>query len=148
MLRILLDEDVPQCLVDSLRSVLSEHEVTSLHDLGWEGKTDIALFRDAAKRGYAVLFTCNVGQLNDDKERAALVRSKLHHVLVPQHPRMGSRGPARTTAEVLLVVRGIVEEIARSSEQLLFEVPSLNSVAPARVAQARQAHRRASRPRK
>jgi hypothetical protein len=50
-MKVLLDEDVPVPLIKLVRHVLREHEVDHIYEVGWAGKKDVNLFRDARLRG-------------------------------------------------------------------------------------------------
>jgi len=66
-LRILLDEDVSQPLLEPLRRILKphavDHVVDHVNDIVWKGKKDVQVLRDAPVRGYGMLVTHNLGQL-------------------------------------------------------------------------------------
>jgi hypothetical protein len=62
-LRILLDEDVSQPLLEPLRRILKPHAVDHVNDIVWKGKKDVQVLRDAPVRGYGMLVTHNLGQL-------------------------------------------------------------------------------------
>jgi predicted nuclease of predicted toxin-antitoxin system len=53
-MRILLDEDTPAQLADPLRRVLVGHDIDEIRAIGWSGKKDPQVLRDAGRAGYRV----------------------------------------------------------------------------------------------
>lgn len=79
-MRLLLDEDVPQPLLFLLKHLLRGHTVEHVSSLGWKGKKDAPLFRDA-KRSFDAILTNNIRQFNDPAEcRATTIGSAPHLV--------------------------------------------------------------------
>lgn len=93
-MRLLLDEDVAVPLVDLIRHLLREHTVDHVTSVGWRGKKDRPLFRDAAGRFDAVL-TNNIRQFNDPDECRAIQRSRLHHISYEQGDGLDGLGLGR-----------------------------------------------------
>ena len=48
-MRVLLDEDTPVQLVAPLSRVLIGHRIDGVHELGWSGKKDPQVLRDAGQ---------------------------------------------------------------------------------------------------
>jgi hypothetical protein len=84
--KLLIDEQTPVQYRDVLTFLLPGHDVAHVNDLHWKSKKDIALLTDAVKRGFGVLLTNDVRQLEDPDETDetdetdAIRRSGIHHV--------------------------------------------------------------------
>jgi hypothetical protein len=48
-MRVLLDEDTPAQLIAPLVHVLVGHEIKGIHEIGWGGKKDPDVLRDAKR---------------------------------------------------------------------------------------------------
>jgi len=124
-MQLLLDEDAPVQLLDSLRRLLPEHRVDHVQDLGWKGKKDRFLLRDASRRGYDALLTNDSAQLDDADESRAIRDSGLHHIRYRQDTRRGLDGLALAMASVLAALRGIMREPDAADGQRLVEVQAI-----------------------
>jgi hypothetical protein len=80
MMKILLDEDVPEQVITVLQHVLRGHQVDHVTRIGWSGEPDKRLYPDAAKRRYDVLVTNDAAQVSDPDECQAVKRSGIHRV--------------------------------------------------------------------
>ncbi|WP_173077969.1 hypothetical protein [Phytohabitans rumicis] len=106
---ILLDEQVPELVLAPLRSLLSGHRIDHVQKIGWKGKQDVNLIPDMKRRGYAVLVTADVDQLEDHEECRAIKKAGTHHV---RFDRSGS-GTAMTASAVATVIAGLPLVIPR-----------------------------------
>lgn len=70
-MRILLDEGLPVQLLDPLRRNRG-HEFAHVDGVGWKGKRDTNLFKDAAAKGYDAIVALDLDQLVDPEEWRAL----------------------------------------------------------------------------
>ena len=121
-MRLLLDEDVPQQLVEPIRYVLRGHHVKHVNDLGWSGKKDLRLYADAKGKFDAIL-TNDGAQLDDPDECRAIKDSGLHHVRY--EVKNGIDGLAIAIGSVIASIRSIVELLEKSEKQLLVRVSSI-----------------------
>jgi predicted nuclease of predicted toxin-antitoxin system len=80
-MKVLLDEDVPVPLIKLLQHLLREHAVDHVYQIGWKGKSDLNIYKDARARGYDAVMTNNIRQLNDPDECDAIKRSGKHLIL-------------------------------------------------------------------
>lgn len=119
-MRILLDEDTPIQALEVLRHVLPGHRVDHVQRIGWKGKKDPALIRDAARRGYDVLVTHNAAQLVEPGEYRELKRTTLHHVTFRQERGLG--GLARAIAALVAAMPDVVADLERADGQRLVTV--------------------------
>ncbi|WP_414635887.1 DUF5615 family PIN-like protein [Actinophytocola sp.] len=124
-MRLLLDEDVPIQLVESLRRLLPEHQVDHVQALGWKGKKDPVLLRDASRRGYDALLTNDHAQLDDVAESRAIRDSGMHHIRYRQDTRRGLDGLAMAMASVVAALRPIMRELDAADGQRLVEVQAI-----------------------
>ncbi|GAB3985174.1 hypothetical protein GCM10029978_097210 [Actinoallomurus acanthiterrae] len=106
-MKILLDENVPQPLASTIRTLLQcKHEVTHVIDLpGWCGTKDISLYGKAADTGFTVILTNDAKQLKRRPEVEAIAQSGVHRIqygrrVAQTGPRTPSR--ARLTGESVL----------------------------------------------
>jgi hypothetical protein len=123
-MRILLDADTPIQLLAVLRHLLPEHQVDHVHELGWSGKKDIPLLRDAGAR-YQVFVTNDANQLDNPDETAAIRRSRLHHVRYG-HRKPGLRGLALAIGAVVAAMPDVVEHLENAESQRLVQVKGLD----------------------
>lgn len=124
-MRILLDENVPLALLAiARRLVLPEHEVDHVRGIGWAGKPDVSILRDARTRRYDVLLTNDAQQYVKPAECDAIRRSGLHHVTY-RMPEEGRDGLALACAAICAALRGLVAELAAASGQRIGAVTSL-----------------------
>ncbi|MBI4339299.1 MAG: DUF5615 family PIN-like protein [Chloroflexi bacterium] len=83
-MRLLLDENLPEALVVTLRAL--GHEVDSVNSLHLKGLADSALNRTVAP-AYDICFTKDAGFVNNVRHIAPLSDAKLIRVVLPQQPR-------------------------------------------------------------
>lgn len=114
-MRILLDENVPRPLVELVRHLLSRHHVVHVAEIGWSGKPDVDLLRDASGR-YDVFLTNDVNQYNDPSECRAIRRSGLHHVTYAI-PKSGLDGLALASGAISAGIIGLVEALEGEGHQ-------------------------------
>jgi hypothetical protein len=124
-MHLLLDEDVPKPTLNVLRHVLRGHEVVHLLDLGWSGKEDKFLFRDAKKEGFEALLTNNHRQLSDPVETAAIKKSGLHHICYGQ-TQEGLRGLALCIGAIVAAMPSVVLDLAAADGQRLVRIQELS----------------------
>ena len=122
-MKVLLDEDVPRLLLPVLRAVLPGDVVDHVVDIGWGGKEDMPLLRDANRRGYEVFVTNDRKQRQDPDEMRAIVRSGMHHVTYAMDP--GKEGLARAVASVIAAITPVLALLETSTEQQLVQVTKL-----------------------
>jgi hypothetical protein len=126
--RILLDEDVAVQALDPLRHILRPHQVDHVKKIGWSKKKDVFVFADAARAGYDVLLTKNVGQMSVPEELAALKKAGIHHITYEQKGQ-GLDGLGRALGSIFAAMSGIVKALEAESGQRLV---TINSVAGTR----------------
>ncbi|MEV6284316.1 DUF5615 family PIN-like protein [Kribbella sp. NPDC051770] len=124
-MRILLDEDVAVQVLEPLRHVLRGHRVDHVQKLGWSGKKDLFVLRDAAAQNFEVLVTNDARQLDDPTETAAIKRSGLHHVRYRQKYDLGVRGLALAFGAVVSAMPFVVAELAMAEGQRLVRISSI-----------------------
>ncbi len=122
-MRILLDEDVAQPLLEPLRRVLRTHDVDHVNTVAWKGKKDVQVLRDAPARGYDMLVTHNLGQLRIPDEVRAIKKSRMHHVTYVTG--RGLNGEALAMASLLASMRRVVAEAESSEEPISFSISRL-----------------------
>lgn len=122
-MRLLLDEDVPELLTDVLRHLLPEHAVRHVHDMGWTGKKDVQLFRDAVGKFEAIL-TNNRRQLDVPEEAAQLKKSRMHHICYAQKVD-GLRGLALATGAIVAAMPDVMRELSAAGDQRLVTIQSI-----------------------
>ncbi|WP_042410868.1 hypothetical protein [Streptacidiphilus carbonis] len=84
-MRILVDENSAVQLVELLGLLLpARHQIDHVTRIGWSGKKDIPLLRDAASKGYNVFLTRDKAQLDNPDETKAIMKAKIHHVRYSQ----------------------------------------------------------------
>ena len=124
-MRILLDEDVPRQVLEVLRHVLRDHSVDHVTVIKWSGKQDEQLYHDAAKKGYNVVITNNIDQLDNPGECRAIKRSGIHWVGYRQrHP--GLKGLALAIASIIAASTAVVEELNEASGQRLVQITGID----------------------
>lgn len=121
-LKILLDEQVPQPALDPVRFMLRDHRVDHVQKINnWKGKPDLQLMPDMCRRGYAVLVTADVAQLQDHEECAAIKKAGIHHVRFARH----GRGIAQTASAIATIVAGlplVIPMLEQATGQRLVEL--------------------------
>ena len=121
-MKVLLDEDVPVPLVELVRHVLREHHVDHVYSVGWV-KTDVNLCRDARARGYEVVVTNNLRQLNDPVECDAIKKSGRHVVFYTLES--GLQGLALASGAICAAIRPVITNLEGRSQQHLVWITGL-----------------------
>jgi hypothetical protein len=122
-MKVLLDEDVPVPLIKLMQHILREHVVHHISEIGWKGKSDVHLYKDARARGYDVMVTNNIRQLNDPDECDAIKKSGKHVVLYNMD--IGLQGLALASGAICAAIRPVVEDLARRERQHLVRITGL-----------------------
>jgi hypothetical protein len=124
--KILLDQDVPEPIVDPLRHlvVVGGHRLEHVQQTNWSGKKDTHLLIDAGNRGYQVFITNDLNQLDDPAETDAIKKSKLHHVTYTQ-TQLGLTGLGLAMAAILASVPTILEHLASVKSQRLVRIAAI-----------------------
>jgi hypothetical protein len=125
-MRLLLDEDVPIQLLEPLQHLLPGHRVDHVDGIGWKGKKDRFLLRDAARR-FDVFVTNDNAQLDSTEECRSIRDSGLHHVRYDHDTKRGMDGLALAMAAVVGALRQIVKELEDSDGQRLVHIQALQS---------------------
>jgi hypothetical protein len=125
MMKILLDEGVPEQVVAVLQHVLRGHQIDHVTRIGWSGKADKRLYPDAARRMYAVLVTNDAAQMDDPDECQAVKRSGIHRVSY-RHKHKGLRGLAVAVASMVAAMPDVVEELGNAGSQRLVAIEGIN----------------------
>lgn len=124
-MRVLLDECVPQPLHGLLQHILRGHDVDHVGSVGWSGKKDVPLLKDASRRDYHVFVTNNFGQFNDPNECDAIRKSGLHHVTYEIDN--GRDGLGRACGSLCAAMLGILTELEAHTSQRLIRVTGLQA---------------------
>ncbi|TPG17047.1 DUF5615 family PIN-like protein [Pedococcus bigeumensis] len=124
-MKVLLDEDVPQPVIRLVAHLLRGHEVKHVSELAWLGKKDVPLIGDAARRGFRVFVTQNIGQFNVPAECDAIKRSGMHHISyeVPA----GLKGLGLASGALCAAIHPIVAELDKVQPQRIVKIVSLDS---------------------
>ena len=123
-MRILLDEDVPKQTLNVLKHVLRGHHLSHLIDLGWSGKKDKNLYRDATGKFDAIL-TNDQRQLENPDECSQIRKSGLHHISYSQK-QQGLSGLALGISAVIAAMPAVVAELAVAESQRLVRIHGLD----------------------
>jgi hypothetical protein len=124
-MRVLLDEDVPEQVIEVLRHVMPSHVVDHVHGIGWSGRPDVWVLKSAARR-YELLVTNDHRQLEVPEETAALKKCGLHHVSYNQRVG-GLKGLALACGAIIAAMPGIVEDLAAADGQRLVAIHGLDA---------------------
>ena len=124
-MKVLLDEDVPVPLIRLLRHILKGHTVDHVYEVGWKGKSDLDIYKDARTRGYDVVITNNIRQLNDPDECDAIKKSRKHLLLYNMDS--GLQGLALASGAICAAIRPVVEDLATRGRQHLVRITGLAS---------------------
>ena len=125
-MRVLLDEDVASQTLEPLQRVLRGHQVHHVHGLGWNGKKDKFVLRDAATQGFEVLVTNDASQLDDPDETDAIKKSGLHHVRYGQRYDLGLSGLALALGALIASMPLVMADLARATGQRLVRINGLD----------------------
>ena len=127
-MRVLVDEAMPLQVVEPLR-LNKGHAFDHADELRWKGKKDVSLFRDAAAKGYEVVLTLDLAQLDSADESRALKRSGLHHVAIAQgRSAQGVRGMARVIASVIVSMPYVLDDLIAAPGQRIVELSLLAGI--------------------
>jgi PIN like domain len=122
-MRLLLDEDVPQPLLRLLQHLLRGHEVEHVSSVGWKGKKDRPLYRDAAEKGFNAILTNDISQFKDPTECRAIQRSGLHHISYELED--GLDGLAMASAAICAAIRPVIAALETARNQRIVRVHGL-----------------------
>ncbi len=125
-MKVLLDEDVPRPVVPLVKHLLKGHEVEYVPDLHWAGKKDVPLIGDAARRGFTVFVTQNIGQFNDPGECRAIQRSRMHHVSY-EVPSSGLKGLGLASGSLCAAILPVITELSTVRKQHVVRIASLDA---------------------
>jgi len=123
-MEILLDEDVPLPLGSLLQCLLSSHTIKHAQELGWKGKKDSVVFRDAGQRGFKAIVTNDKGQLNDPQLCDAIRRAGIHHIRYAQLN--GIEGLARAAGAVVAALPAVIRHLEQSDGQRLVQIKGID----------------------
>jgi hypothetical protein len=124
-MNVLLDEDTPIQLLEILRRVLIGHNIEHIFTVGWSGKKDIVVLREAAQRGFDGIVTNDSGQLDDPDEVAAIRKSRMHHVRYSQR-HGGPDGLALAIGAVVAAMPGVIKTLSETEGQRLVRIHGLD----------------------
>jgi hypothetical protein len=123
-MKLLLDEDVPQPLLPLIDHLLRRpepgHTVAHIATLGWKGKKDRPLYRDAAARKFNAILTNDISQLSDPDECTAIQRSGLHYISYELED--GLDGLALASAAICAAIRPVMAELSTASTQRIVRI--------------------------
>ena len=125
-MKVLLDEDVPEPLILIVQHLLRGHQVDHVSKVGWKGKSDENLFKDARVRGYGAVVTANIGQFNDPSECDAIKKSRVHHVSY-ELVESGLKGLGLASGAICAAIRPILDELEQRDRQHIVRIQSLSS---------------------
>ena len=129
-MKLLLDEDVPRQLLETLRCVLVAHTVAHIDELGWKSKTDQNLLADAASKGYQAFLTNDSKQLDSAVESRAIRDSGMHHIRYRQQTGRGERagvtGLALAMGAILAAICQVMRELDAADGQRLVLIQSIS----------------------
>ena len=125
-MRVLVDENsAVQQVMAPLKHLLRGHQVDHVEDIGWKGKLDVPLFRDARQRGYEALITIDRQQLQSPEECRAIKNSQMHHIRYEQR-RPGLPGLALAIGAVIAAMPGVMAHLEQARGQQLIRIISLD----------------------
>ncbi|MEI6621174.1 MAG: hypothetical protein WCP28_04635 [Actinomycetes bacterium] len=131
-MKILLDEQVPVFFAEAIARLLPKARVDHVANIKWKSKKDIPLYADAKTRGYTLIITNDLRQLEDPEETKAIKRSGLHHLRYRRKGR-GLAAQAGSLASLVAALPAVVEVIESVQSQRLFLAHSLSLTQSARV---------------
>lgn len=122
-MKLLLDEDVPEPLIELLQHLLRGHQVEHVATQSWKSKKDLALYPDAARRGFHAVLTNDLGQFSDPDECTAIRKSGLHHITYTLDE--GLDGLALASASICAAIRPIVAELENAPSQRIVRIVAI-----------------------
>ncbi len=122
-MKVLLDEDVPVPLIALVRHILRKHEVDHVYSVNWGSKTDVNVYKDAKARGYGVVVTHNLRQLNDPAECDAIKRSGRHVIFYALDE--GLQGLALASGAICAAILPVIEDLDQRDRQHLVQITGL-----------------------
>lgn len=124
MLRVLLDEGVPQPLQEPLNRLLqAAAQVDHVNDVA-KSMPDNSLIAWASRHQYEVFVTPDFKQLDDPAETAAIKKSGIHHVRF--HQQTGMKGLGLAMAAVLAAMPDVVAALEQAPCQRLVRIDGLD----------------------
>ncbi|ASW56032.1 DUF5615 family PIN-like protein [Plantactinospora sp. KBS50] len=123
-MRVLLDEDVPEQVLQVLRHVLRRHTVDHIHSIKWSGKKDSQVLHDAVGR-YDVLVTNNYRQFDDPDETSKIKKSGIHHVSYRQR-QSGLTGLALAIGAIVASMPQIMADLEVAGGQRLVAIRGID----------------------
>lgn len=126
-MKLLLDENVPQPLASTIRTLLqSKHEAVHVIDLpGWGGTKDISLYGQAADAGFGVILTNDAKQMKRKPEVEAIAKSGIHRVQYP-HRHGGLVGVGLAMATVCAALPSVLAELESAPGQQLVTLKGID----------------------
>jgi hypothetical protein len=124
-MHLVIDEDTAVQLTEPLRHLLLGHEVVHVSGLGWKGKKDFRVLRDAKAAGFHALITRDRSQLDDPRECTAIKKSGLHHIRYAQRTG-GMRGLALAMGAVIAAMPMVMEELEEADGQRLVQITGID----------------------
>jgi hypothetical protein len=124
-MRVLVDENTAVQVMEPLKHLLPRHEVHHVAEIGWKGKKDEPLLRDAGRAAYHALLTLDRQQLRDPDECKAIKASGLHHIRYEQR-RQGLAGLALAIGAVIAAMPAVMAELEAAEGQRLVRIVSLD----------------------
>ncbi|WP_433164459.1 hypothetical protein [Kribbella sp. CA-247076] len=123
-MKLLLDEDVPEPLLPLTSHLLRRpgpgHVVEHIASLGWKGKKDRSLYRDAAERKFDAILTNDIRQLVNPDECKAIQKSGLHYISYELDD--GLDGLALASAAICAAIRPVMAELSSVSTQRVVRI--------------------------
>jgi hypothetical protein len=124
-MRVLVDENTAVQLMGPLNHLLPAHQVDHISQIGWKGKKDRTLLRDARQAGYDVFLTRDHNQLSDPDETRAIKDSRLHHVRYSQRHE-GLAGLAVAIGSVIAAMPAVMAILEEANSQRLVRIVSVD----------------------
>lgn len=122
-MRILLDENVPEPLIEPLSWLLKEHQIAHVGKR-WKGIKDLQLYSKAKRNDYELIISADGNQLYDAEICKAIQRSGLHAVFLDAAP--GLDALAAATGALTHSIRGIVATTEKAEAQRVIVIPMLS----------------------
>lgn len=125
-MRVLLDENVPRPLLESIRWILRGHEVDHVNNVRWKGTKDRELYVKAKRHGYEVVLSNDSSQLGDPGICKAIRTSGLSVVFYDVRGN-GLSAHAAAAGAILHCVRQVVANLVDAKEQRIAIIKPLVS---------------------